>query len=102
MTLSAEYYSGGPAVGLTGEIATFVRTADEFQDERFDGFKFGSGAASKVTIVGDEFEELLDSKGQMTASLLSDYTADQLSYTRFWSKEQFLMLAEGPIKPPKL
>ena len=89
MTLSAEYYSGGPAVGLTGEIATFVRTADEFQDERFDGFKFGSGAASKVTIVGDEFEELLDSKGQMTASLLSDYTAD--------STQLYEVLVQGTV-----
>jgi uncharacterized protein YfaS (alpha-2-macroglobulin family) len=76
MTLSAEYYSGGAAAGLTGEISTFVRTTNTFEGDRFADFTFGDNAAVKVTAIGDVITETLDESGQITTNLLSEYEAD--------------------------
>ena len=76
MSLSAEYYSGGAASGLKGEISTFVRTTNKFQGQQFADFTFGNSPDVTVTAIGDVYAETLDKDGQLTATLVSDYQAD--------------------------
>ena len=63
VTLSAEYFSGGAAAGLSGEILTSLREAVSPFGEDYTAFTFG--VPSVVTSVEATSEELLlDSAGQ--------------------------------------
>ena len=76
ITLSAEYYSGGAAAGLKGEISTFVRTTNTFEGDQFEDFTFGNSSAVKVTAIGDVTTKTLDVDGQTITTLLSEYEGD--------------------------
>ena len=59
MTLSAEYYSGGAAAGLKGEI--HIRPHNKyFEGDQFADFIFAISSAVKVTAIGDVMTETLD------------------------------------------
>lgn len=79
ITLSGEYFSGGPATGLEAEISGFIRTTNNFQTETLDGYFFGTDKKSTVTALANEFDGTLDAKGNFKAVLSTDYVAEAAS-----------------------
>ena len=79
ITLSGEYFSGGPAIDLDAKISGFIRTTNNFQTETLDGYFFGKDIKSTVTALAKEFDGRLDAKGNFKAVLSTNYVAEASS-----------------------
>ena len=73
LILQGSYYSGGPAAGLSAEIATFLEEVSIHNSNELAEFVFGNSAISSTKEM-DSFERKLDQNGELSASILSDYS----------------------------
>ena len=73
VTLSGEYYSGGPAVGLKGNIVTVVRPTRTHELDDYEGYIFGSETAQENT-QRVPLEGTLDENGNFLTEVSTQYS----------------------------
>lgn len=76
LTLSAEYFSGGAAGLLNGELRVRVAPSEFFENEEYSEYRFGIlGQANQQQV--ETFEVTLDERGLADATLTSSFELDK-------------------------
>lgn len=76
ITLSGQYFSGGPSTGLDTEILGLIKTTNTFQTKSLSGYVFGSNSPLKVTSIVDEFKGKLNEDGVFQSVFEINYDTD--------------------------